>query len=268
MISNCTGLPVFCWITVDRLRIFPPLTTSPIFSLTRSQPRRLLSIAMSNCARRLGQWSGAAAGRRGDGITEQCPLSGSRRSRYGLTMAGQRILGAILAGGNSERFGSDKALAELGGQKLFDHVHVRLAPQVDAVVCCGRDWPGLTVLVDRPEPGLGPLAGLCAALLHAEANGFDTVISVPVDVVPVPPNLADLLGHHAPSVLTNQFLVGLWPAALGASLERHLANGKRAVRSWLDSSNVRYVDDSGLKLVNINHTHDIYRLTKPSGNSR
>ena len=28
MISNWTGLPVFCWMMVDRFRMSPPLTTS------------------------------------------------------------------------------------------------------------------------------------------------------------------------------------------------------------------------------------------------
>lgn len=51
MISNCTGRPVFCWMTVARLRIVPPLTRSPMRSLTRSHPRNLLSIARSKRAR-------------------------------------------------------------------------------------------------------------------------------------------------------------------------------------------------------------------------
>jgi hypothetical protein len=45
MISNCTGLPVFCWMTVERFRMLPPLTTSPILIFTRSHPRSLLSMA-------------------------------------------------------------------------------------------------------------------------------------------------------------------------------------------------------------------------------
>lgn len=51
MISNCTGLPVFCWMMVARSQNDPALIRSPIVILTRSQPRNLLSIAKSNSAR-------------------------------------------------------------------------------------------------------------------------------------------------------------------------------------------------------------------------
>ena len=175
-------------------------------------------------------------------------------------MAADRILGAILAGGNSSRFGSDKALAKHDGTALFDLVRAGLTPQVDAIVCCGREWPGLTTLTDRPEPGLGPLAGLCAALCYAHTNGFERVLSVPVDVLPVPGKLIEVLGGAGPTVLASQFLVGLWPTSLALQLEEHLRAGKRAVRSWIEVSGARYIDDSRLGLVNINRTADFERL--------
>jgi molybdenum cofactor guanylyltransferase len=178
-------------------------------------------------------------------------------------MAGERILGAILAGGSSARFGSDKAVALLDGQMLFDLVHAGIAPQVDDLFVCGRDWPGITALADRPEPGLGPLSGLCAALFHAQANGFDRVLSVPVDVLPVPKNLVEVLGGAGPSVLESQFLIGLWPAALAPQLEEHLWSGRRAVRSWIEVSGARYVDDADLTLFNINRASDLGQLAEP-----
>src|ERR1700736_1405303 len=51
VISNCTGRPVFFWTTVVRSRTLPLAHTSSIFSLTRSQPLSLLSIARLNMAR-------------------------------------------------------------------------------------------------------------------------------------------------------------------------------------------------------------------------
>ena len=49
--QNCTGLPVFCWTVMARGLTRPPLTRSPMRTLTRSQPRSLLSIARSKSAR-------------------------------------------------------------------------------------------------------------------------------------------------------------------------------------------------------------------------
>ena len=54
-----------------------------------------------------------------------------------------RVLGAILAGGRSSRFGSDKALALIDERPMLDHVSERLAVQCDGLVVIGRDWPGL-----------------------------------------------------------------------------------------------------------------------------
>ena len=99
----------------------------------------------------------------------------------------RRILGAILAGGRSTRFGSDKALATLDGQALIDRVAEALAPQVDALIVVGRSHPGMTCIPDRPAPDLGPLGGIAAALHHAETHGFAQVLTVPCDAPSCPP---------------------------------------------------------------------------------
>ena len=97
-----------------------------------------------------------------------------------------RVLGAILGGGQSSRFGSDKAVALLHGLPLMDHASAGLRPHVEAVITVGRDWHGLVRVEDEPEPGLGPLGGLLG-----ETGG-----------VPAPVRLHDL-----DVVVTGQFLV-------------------------------------------------------------
>lgn len=69
------------------------------------------------------------------------------------------ILGAILAGGKSSRFGCDKALALVHNKPLMQHAIDRLEPQVDAIVCCGHAWPNIEMISDLPTQGLGPLGG-------------------------------------------------------------------------------------------------------------
>ncbi|WP_033922162.1 molybdenum cofactor guanylyltransferase [Sphingomonas sp. 37zxx] len=139
-----------------------------------------------------------------------------------------RLLGAILAGGLSRRFGSDKAQALLDGTPLIDRVIAALTPQVDAVILCGRA-PGLA---DRPPGGLGPLAGLNAALHHAQALGFDAVLSVPCDAPYLPGDLRLILGE-GPAFIADQPVIGLWPASLAARLDLHLStDGDRSLRGW------------------------------------
>jgi molybdenum cofactor guanylyltransferase len=144
-----------------------------------------------------------------------------------------RLLGAVLAGGQSRRFGSDKAAALLDGRALMDHVIARLAPQSAGLVIVGRVHDTLPSLTDAPAGGQGPLAGLNAALCHAAAHGYDAVLSVPCDVPDLPGNVATLL-MPGPAVLADQPVIGLWPAELAPMLGAWLAGGGRAVRGFAE----------------------------------
>jgi molybdopterin-guanine dinucleotide biosynthesis protein A len=126
-----------------------------------------------------------------------------------------RLLGALIAGGASRRFGSDKALATIGGVSLIEHARGALEAQVDELVLCGRPSNRMRWISDRPAPGLGPLGGLNAALPDARARGYDAVVTVPVDVFPLPLDLVGRLGLSGPCVFATQHLIGLWPADLG-----------------------------------------------------
>lgn len=144
-----------------------------------------------------------------------------------------RLLGAVLAGGRSSRFGSDKALALLGGKPLIEHVIAALGAQADAVILCGRqgaDW-GIDGVPDRPAADLGPLGGINAALHCAAARGYDAVLTAPCDMPVLPPNLPVTLaggGHVA-----NVPVVGLWPVQFAEGLDEWLAGaGDRSVRRW------------------------------------
>ncbi len=123
-----------------------------------------------------------------------------------------KVLGAILAGGKSSRFGSDKALAILDGQPLIAHVAIALAGQCDAVIVAGRKQDGYTCTADWPAPDMGPLAGLAGALYYAADAGFENVLSVGVDNIGIPHNLRDLL-NPAPAYAIEQPIIGLWPVS-------------------------------------------------------
>jgi molybdopterin-guanine dinucleotide biosynthesis protein A len=168
-----------------------------------------------------------------------------------------RALGAILAGGQGRRFGSDKAAAMLGGKPLIEHVADALIGQVETLVVVGRSWPGLSRLDDRPEGALGPLAGLNAALHHAQAIGLDGVVSAGCDTLPVPPGAAALLMGPEPAFVDGHFLLGWWPTRLASRLERHLAEGKdRSMRGWIAQCSARAVPPPAV-LHNLNTQADL-----------
>ena len=96
------------------------------------------------------------------------------------------VLGVVLAGGRSSRFGSDKALAMFKGRTLIEHALAALRPHVAALALAGKVMPGVIAIQDLPEPGLGPMGGLAGALGYAEAHGYAQVLSCGVDCLTFP----------------------------------------------------------------------------------
>lgn len=167
-----------------------------------------------------------------------------------------RIVGAIIAGGRSRRFGSDKALALFHGRPLIAHAADALAQMAAEVVVCGRAFASYRSLPDRPAPDFGPLGGLNAALGHAHAHGFDGVLATGCDMPVFPADLAARLIGAEAAIVAGQYLMGWWPAALAPMLDAHLRDTPdRSVRNWLAAAQPRIVE--GPILPNINTPDDL-----------
>jgi molybdopterin-guanine dinucleotide biosynthesis protein A len=167
-----------------------------------------------------------------------------------------RLLGAILAGGQARRFGSDKAQALFEGARLIERVAAALLAQCEALVVCGRAEPGFPCIPDWPEAGLGPLGGLAAALRHGAAGGFSHVLSAGVDVPDLPHDLAALLAGEGASIVESQPVVGLWPVADGPALEAFLGSGGRSLYRCADALGARRVE-LARPLMNVNRPEDL-----------
>jgi len=166
------------------------------------------------------------------------------------------LLGAILAGGRARRFGSDKAQALFRGVRLIDRVAAALTAQCGSVVVCGREEAGFVCLPDWPEPGLGPLGGLAAALRHAEANGFAGVLSAGVDVPDLPLDLAGLLAGEGAAIVESQPVVGLWPVEARPALQAFLNGSGRSLYRLADAIGARRID-LPRPLMNVNRPEDL-----------
>ncbi len=170
------------------------------------------------------------------------------------------ILGAVIAGGASSRFGSDKAAALLADRTLLDYVIVGLSAQTAAIVICGRNVHGYCCLADRPQPGLGPLGGLAAALRHALDHGHAGVLTSACDTPLVPPDLALRLAGAVSAVVREQPLFGYWPATLSDVLDRFLQSSRnRSVNHWARVAGAREIRYA-LALPNINWPGDLVAL--------
>lgn len=165
------------------------------------------------------------------------------------------ILGLVLAGGKSSRFGSDKALAEFDGHTLLARAVDTLSGYCEFVVVVGRGTAPAPCIPDWPHPGMGPLGGIAAGLHHALDVGFETVLTCGVDSLELPDDLANLLSP-APAFLASQPVVGHWPATAAAELEKMLTEsddrsvfgfckriGARPVKIANPPANINTVDD-------------------------
>jgi len=167
-----------------------------------------------------------------------------------------RLLGAILAGGQARRFGSDKAQALYAGERLIDRVCAALAAQCEGVLVCGREEPGFTCIPDWPEAGLGPLGGLAAALRHAAQGDFTHVLSAGVDAPDLPHDLATMLTGEGAAIVESQPVVGLWPAEAAPALEAFLAGGGRSLYRFADHIGARQIELPS-PLMNVNRPEDL-----------
>lgn len=136
------------------------------------------------------------------------------------------LLGAVLAGGKSRRFGSDKALAELDGHSLLLLAVDALSGWCERVIVVGREEAPAPTIPDWPHPDMGPLGGLAAALRYARDEGYVSVLTCGVDAARLPENLAALLSP-APSCLADQPVIGLWPADAAPLVEDLLLGSER-----------------------------------------
>jgi molybdopterin-guanine dinucleotide biosynthesis protein A len=165
------------------------------------------------------------------------------------------VLGAVLAGGRSTRFGSDKAVALVDGLPLIDHVVMGLYRHAGSIVIAGRNWRDFEAVDDGAFGGGGPLAGLLAALTYGASHGHEAVLTAPCDALPVPD--LSLLEGGGPAVFAGHWLFGYWPVELAGELHAWLrGQPDRSVRSWLVRCGAEEVEPP-CPLYNLNTVEDL-----------
>ena len=119
---------------------------------------------------------------------------------------------------------------------------------------------------DATLPGVelfaGPLAGIHAALVWANAEGAAALLTVPGDAPFPPTDLARRLaaaGGPAYAIAGGQAVpvMALWPAGEAALVARLLASGVRRVRDALDAFGAVPVDVAAEAALNINTPEDL-----------
>jgi molybdopterin-guanine dinucleotide biosynthesis protein A len=189
------------------------------------------------------------------------------------------ITGVILAGGESRRFGSNKALALLRGKPLIQHVADRVTSIFNDCLLVTNspqqyDFLNMETIFDRYRD-MGPLAGIHAALQHT-GNSWIFVIgcdmpAVTTDAINFLCSLAeDSYDAVIPWLKTGaEPLCGLYHKTVFDRIELQLKNNEAQVKELLGNIVVRKVKEKELQtvavdtraFVNINREQDLESLS-------
>ena len=95
------------------------------------------------------------------------------------------ILGVVLAGGKSERFGEDKIEAILGNKTLIEHTLDKIKFKFKEVIVISKKTKikDYKIVNDCIKGGLGPLVGVLSAMKWAQKNNqsYEWIVTFPCD---------------------------------------------------------------------------------------
>jgi len=206
-------------------------------------------------------------------------VNGNIRNKLSCKFDPKNRAAWVLTGGRSSRMGVDKALVPIDGQPLALRVAVEVAKVCSSVSLVGDPEKyralGLPVVADE-FPGLGPLAGIEAALRVTEA---DWNLLVACDMPALNPSLLgelfaactecnpDEAGH--PDGALPQYadgrvepLCAVYHRRCHASIRAALESGVRKVADALQALEIRYVRvASDAPFANLNTPEDLRKYT-------
>jgi molybdopterin-guanine dinucleotide biosynthesis protein A len=169
------------------------------------------------------------------------------------------ILGTVLAGGKSRRFGEDKSQVKLGGKLLIDYILSEIIDEFNEVLVVSNNLIEFKQsekisLIKDFKKDLGPLGGVLTAMKWVKDNNKDYqwISTFPVDT-PFYKNqiLKDFFKKinmkegklfFINSNDTRHNIFGLWSLDLMDKLEEDLDKGERKVEVWANSIGVKNIN--------------------------
>jgi molybdenum cofactor guanylyltransferase len=183
-----------------------------------------------------------------------------------------RIAGLVLAGGQSSRFGGNKALALLNGETLAGRMLRIMSGHCGQVALSASEpllGPDVLTLADPPGVPAGPLAGVLAGLLWAKSIGAEWLVTAPCDTPLLPEDFAAQLVEGAESAGGRAAVIAssdgvhplsaAWRVAVLPMLEAALAHGHPPVHAFLEDLGAVKLHVADEHLLNINTPSDLER---------
>ena len=189
------------------------------------------------------------------------------------------ILGVVLAGGKSKRFGQNKSEVKLGNKTLLEHTLNKIKSKFNKIIIVSNKdlVKNYTVIDDCIEGQLGPLVGVLSAMKWIKKNNKDYqwISSFPSDSPFFTKNELKVFYTNIDiqkkklffikSKDTRHNIFGFWSLDLLDKLELDLQRGERKVEVWANTVDAQVIDiEHGKRdpFFNINTKEDLEKAYK------
>ena len=188
-----------------------------------------------------------------------------------------KILGVVLAGGKSLRFGEDKSQVKLNNKSLIDHILSEILTEFKELLIVSNNSikfnksEKISIISDFNN-NLGPLGGVLTAMKWIKDNNKDYqwISTFPTDTPffknQILKDFHDQINlkngklFFIKSNNTRHNIFGLWSIDLADKLEKDLENGDRKVEDWANKVGVNIIDmqfEKNDPFFNINTKEDL-----------
>tara|TARA_B100000029_G_scaffold17369_1_gene17838 strand:+ start:2490 stop:3095 length:606 start_codon:yes stop_codon:yes gene_type:complete len=195
-------------------------------------------------------------------------------------MSENNILGVILAGGQSKRFGEDKTIAKLGNKTLLDHIISKIEKNFNEILIIEnkekifRNKKNIFSTKDVIEGYLGPLVGVLSAMEWIKSNkkNYNWIATFPCDTPFFNQNLIDKIKNFPINSSKKLFFLksgskrhnifGLWSLELKDILFKDISNGHRKVEEWANKIGPEIIEineENDYNFLNINTKEDLQK---------
>ena len=198
-------------------------------------------------------------------------------------MIENNILGVVLAGGKSQRFGSDKTLVKFGDKSLIEHTVSKIENNFKEILIVSNSDKNafkknnIFLTKDIIDGYLGPLVGVLSAMDWVLKNNknYKWIATFPCDTPLFDQSVVEKIISYTNK--TNKKLCflknnnkrhnifGLWSVELKDTLLKDIEKGFRKVENWANKIGCEIIEinsENNYNFLNINTKEDLEEAKK------
>tara|TARA_Y100000588_G_scaffold354591_1_gene408998 strand:+ start:23 stop:634 length:612 start_codon:yes stop_codon:yes gene_type:complete len=200
-------------------------------------------------------------------------------------MIENNILGVVLAGGKSKRFGTDKTSVKLGDKSLIEHTILKIENNFKEILIISNidnkyiniNKKNIFITNDLIQGHLGPLVGVLSAMDWIEKNkkNYNWIATFPCDTPFFDQKIIERIKYYSKNSSKKLFFLksgskrhnifGLWSIELKNILLNDINNGFRKVEDWSNKVGCEIIEINSEKdynFLNINTKEDLEEAKK------